>query len=255
LEACCQKLTLILSEDVKPQRDPILETVQRLWSTMPHLSAQTIREGTRVPKLLGIARGVEAKRERYWANTFITRGAHNDTYALVFKELEFRLYRRLIEAEISLASGVGLAYPKSVLFVGCGAFPITAIMLSMLTGASVTLVERSYEDYVIAKEVLKTAKLERCSIINKDIREINDLSSFDIVWTSLSVGSTVEDKAEYINQIVKNVGKKSLVLCRNPSLPASFVYSTIDESLLNFRPSTSVDIGDPFASLMTFSRG
>jgi len=126
-----------------------------------------------------------------------------------------RFYRRLIERELK---SISLSPGATVLHIGCGPLPMTAIYLAKM-GFQVKAIDYDAAAVRSAREVVGLSYEEKITVCEADGRNIN-CSSFDAVWISLVVG----EKRKIVGQALKTLRPGAPVLYRNYRGPLMALY-------------------------------
>lgn len=116
-----------------------------------------------------------------------------------------RRYIPIIEKQLVLTYRFLKDFNKSkCIFVGCGPFPISAILLSQKDPMlKIDLLDISDEVSDIAQKVVKKAHLQnRCRVLPAcDIRSFADIASYDCIWMAAMIGATILEKIEIYQTI------------------------------------------------------
>jgi precorrin-6B methylase 2 len=103
-----------------------------------------------------------------------------------------------------------LSKSKKILHIGCGTYPITALILAELNGLKIVTIDRNEKRVKIARKVL-----EKKNMNGKISAEVGDginypLNGFDTIIVS---GCSIP-KIQVINHILQNSDKKSKIIIR-----------------------------------------
>jgi len=117
------------------------------------------------------------------------------------------IYKKKLEREISMAQ---LEPGKTVLHIGCGPCPYTAIFLAE-RGMQVTAVDNDESAANKAKQLVKRKNLENYISINcEDGKSLNG-NKFDAVWVSLNV----QPKEKILQEGLGSLNDKGVLIYRN----------------------------------------
>jgi predicted GNAT family N-acyltransferase len=130
----------------------------------------------------------------------------NGTVTLVEDYLLYDRFKNLITKELNLL--VGFTY-NSILFIGSGPFPITAILLQEFTGLVIDCLEKDEGAAITSRKVLQQLGLQDKIRIHVGDGGTYNLSSFDVVLNALLA------KPKWnIMRNIKNTNVNAKVLCR-----------------------------------------
>jgi GNAT superfamily N-acetyltransferase len=119
---------------------------------------------------------------------------------------DYPLYERfdeLVRRELSLVSAVP---PQRVLFIGSGAFPISAIHLHFQTGAPVDCIGHLPDDVVLSRQALEKCGAGGPVRVFDDNEESYELEDYDLILIAL--------RARPKKSILKNLRKRCRLGCR-----------------------------------------
>lgn len=103
-----------------------------------------------------------------------------------------------------------LAESKKILHIGCGTYPITALMLSDIKNTKIVTIDHDEKSIKIARNIIKQKKLEK-KIFPEVGNGINyPLDGFDTIIIS---GCSVP-KIQVLNHVLQNSRKKSKIIIR-----------------------------------------
>lgn len=122
-----------------------------------------------------------------------------------------KLYEKYVSREYrNEASLFNISDSKSILHVGCGAYPITAMTLAETNSGKITGIDRNLRDVRLAKEIIKRKNLEdRIRIENED-GTIYPIDDFDMIVVS---GCSVP-KIEVLKHIFQNAKPNTRIIVR-----------------------------------------
>ncbi|MCG8539727.1 MAG: hypothetical protein MJA82_07270 [Clostridia bacterium] len=127
-------------------------------------------------------------------------------------------YKPLVKKEIVAAN---INYSDTILFVGGGSAPYSAILLNELTGANVKIIDKDYKSVLNAQKIidrynLKDLTVECCN--GKDA----DYTKYSIVHLALQVDS----KQKIVDKIISSTNAK--ILIRVPKEEVVKIYDEFD---------------------------
>ncbi len=127
-----------------------------------------------------------------------------------------RYYREVVLNEIALGN---ISKNCRVINIGCGAIPFTAMLLSEITGARVTAMDRDFEASQLAQKSLSRFKLgDLVDILHGDASDYPwGAGNYDIALIALQA----EPKSEIINNLTNVVNR---IIVRVPSEPFRYQY-------------------------------
>jgi SAM-dependent methyltransferase len=140
-------------------------------------------------------------------------GARGQRYGKWYRNI---FYHRLVERELK---SVSLKPGASVLHIGCGPLPMTALYLAEI-GFRVAAIDYDPAAVRSARQVVRRRLLdERIAIWEADGSEI-DCSPYDAVWVSL----IVSDKQKVVARCLQTLRQGACVLYRNYRGPLTLLY-------------------------------
>ncbi len=204
----------ILQANQSPDLSEILEDVSAL---------QTLRK---------TYEAFETKLEGMFASHLIKGTAHNYRHYPLYDR-----FRGLIRSEIDQAR---ITANDTVLFLGSGSFPITAILLTQLTGCRVHCYEREEERVYVANEVVSSLHLDRwIDVVNGDDREAGYGSC-----TVIMIAVLAQPKVRILTEIGARAAPGTRMVCRTTIGAQRLFYQEAPSSILRrFTPfSQSVTV-------------
>ena len=123
--------------------------------------------------------------EKFWAKRIIeSRSPWEELRSFPY----FSNYERLVRLESHILRGVGVEKISSVVFVGSGSLPLTAILQHHNEGTQFTLIDRDQEACNLAEQLLHKLGIgESFSIQNCSIEDSDIYSRFQIVQIAAMV--------------------------------------------------------------------
>lgn len=132
-------------------------------------------------------------------------------------------YREVVINEIALGN---ISRDSRVINVGCGAIPFTAMLLSEITGARVTAMDRDFEASQCAQKSLSRFKLD-------DLVDVLHGDACDYPWGTGSFDvALIALQAEPKREIIKNLSNVvDRIIVRVPSEPFRYQYDHLPPNL------------------------
>ena len=140
-------------------------------------------------------------------------------------------YRKVLENEIRLGK---ISHNDTVLNIGCGAVPFTALFLATLTGARVYAMDIDHNAVLLAQKCVKKAGLDhRITVLAG-----NGADYFDKPFTAAIVALQASPKNKIMSVMQESAQPGTKIIFRLPSHPFKDHYDmlTIDE------PATAITI-------------
>lgn len=130
--------------------------------------------------------------------------------------------------ELLLAAWHGLRAPYHCVFIGCGPYPLSAI-LAASAGHNVTLLDYSYEAIELAKNLLDQAKVsaEFHCIEATEWKPKDTAPVFAILSGTVSTDSSQKDVI--CQKIIGNIGPRSALCVRQPIREEKLLMAPISE--------------------------
>lgn len=163
-----------------------------------------------------------------------------ESYAL------FGRFEQLIDSEIKLSD---IGAKDSVLFIGSGPFPISAILLSQYSGCRVDCYDSDADAVHISSKVIGSLGLDKdISIYNQDGRDLAD-TTYDAVVIAL-LAKPKEAIFKTVRSRLKENGK---IICRDSKGVHQAFYKPTDRSLVGMYNLCDTTLGsgyNPISSLL-----
>jgi hypothetical protein len=132
---------------------------------------ESVGENT-IARLQGLYERFETNLEFEFARKVLSGKVRTEDYPL------YERFQRLVQSEVDLAQ---LMPTERVLFIGSGPFPISPILYTQLTGASVDCLDSSAEACYLSQKVIdRLGYGEKLTVINADGRD-PEVSAYDVV--------------------------------------------------------------------------
>jgi precorrin-6B methylase 2 len=119
----------------------------------------------------------------------------------------FKMYQELVDKEIKMAE---ISKNDKVVVIGCGALPITAILVSLKTKAHVVAIDKDKRAVKEAYNYIKNHHLESSIEIQYADGNVYPLKKFDVIYLTYGL----KKKEDIFNYIVNNSKNNSRVIFR-----------------------------------------
>jgi hypothetical protein len=142
---------------------------------------------------------------------------------------EYPLYdrfRNLISKELHLLEPGSY---QSILFIGSGPFPITAILLHQFTGKKIDCLERDAEAVQVSRNVLKALGLDKQIQVHYGRGETFDFGGYDVILNAL----LAKPKWSIMKNIRNRCSTSVKVLCRTSHGLRRLLYETTASNALH----------------------
>jgi hypothetical protein len=167
----------------------------------------------------------EGEMEKCWAETFCARASLSPADLADFTYWD--CYRNLVAAELStLPTDLGLGKGQSIAFVGAGPLPLSAILMHLSTGCTVTCVDRDPRACVLACELCRKAGLTGIEVTCAGGARY-DYARHPVVL----IASLVPDKGE-VMRCIRERCPHAVVALRSAEGLRTLLYDTVDEAEL-----------------------
>lgn len=166
-----------------------------------------------------------------WETEVENQFAHKILTEENVKSEDYLLYERflrLISKELHLLKNTPF---ESIIFIGSGPFPITAILLHELTGKKIDCLEQHQESATISRKVLKKLGLSEAIHVHVGNGATFDLSPYDVVLAAL----LAKPKSVIMQNILTNGNPACKVLCRTSEGLRRLLYeTTLEDAYVGF---------------------
>lgn len=123
----------------------------------------------------------------------------------------FADYRHTVAIEHACSSG------GSVLFLGGGPVPISALLLAIDHHVKVSVVELLPEAVAISRRLIQYLRIGGVSVVQGDGTHFNGYGSYGTIYIALEAGNTREAKEGIFMQIAKQANPNATILVRGSS--------------------------------------
>lgn len=145
-----------------------------------------------------------------------------------YKKKEYEWRSRI---ELLLPAWYGFRSPYHFVFVGCGAYPLSAI-LTAAAGHRITLLDHSVEAIEIASDLLKYVNVSaELHCIEADEWRPKEMEPMFAILSG-TVGTTSSEKDDISRKILKNIGPGSTLCVRQPMREEKLLMAPISEQKL-----------------------
>jgi nicotianamine synthase len=198
-----------------------------------HLKKYQINE---LRKLSSVA---EYEMELYWAKRIVLS---KEPTQEIKQFWYYTNYEQLVDLEYSNVRYVYYKNIETVLFVGGGPLPLTAILLCEKYDIKSTILEKDKLSYEISLALIEKLKLgNKVKVINIAAEKYSDYDKFNLVYLASLVGNSAPNKNKIINTIYTSIQKDCLLLCRSSHGTRTLLYASISKTLLKkIRPVLEV---------------
>lgn len=181
--------------------------------------------------LRDLASRAEGELEFAWARR-IADGADPGAELLRFPYLGN--YRKLCRVEGGLIEAVLDDAPRSVAFVGCGALPVTSLILAGGLGCEVVSIDRDQAALDAASEMAHALGRTDVRFGCGDALDA-DVSGFDVVVLAAMVGTTPARKRAVLSHLSRSMRPDAVLLARSAKGLRTLLYPPIeDDALVGF---------------------
>ena len=184
--------------------------------------------------LQNICSNAEEELELHFANSILSAERKLEDF------LYYVNYYEQVNLEMSSINKIN-PYIKNILFVGGGALPMTAMLLSSKFGFNCDVIEKNENYAKISKDLIDKLSIENVNIINTEALDYEGYANHDLVIVSALAGSDIMKKEELINHISSQT---SLVLARYATGNKVLLYPDLNKSIINNIASTVNPIGN-----------
>lgn len=124
------------------------------------------------------------------------------------------VYNLRCEFEIMACNHISQKNTRTVLFVGSGAVPVSAIVASN-KNLSVTAVDEDDLAITLSKKLIKSIG-SKVNVVHSNLFSFQDYSEFDLIVVSGTVGQTTSEKHAIAHHILKYCSEANNLCFRNP---------------------------------------
>jgi precorrin-6B methylase 2 len=179
--------------------------------TIKEVGEYNFRYSLRVREIFGIKRSV-----LFWKYVDYM-ACKLDRIAKTYENTVGREYKKEID-------NFNLKNDKKILHIGCGAYPITAMILSSIDNAKIVTIDRSHRSIKLAKKVIQKKKLE-----NKIKAEYGDATKYPLNgFDTIIISGCSVPKIQVFNHIIKNAKSNSKIIIRDTFLDIESILKNID---------------------------
>ena len=119
--------------------------------------------------------------------------------------------------------------PKRSLFIGCGPFPLTSIIMSSNFDISIDYLDKRAEALYLAENLLKRIRLNKSpQFFQAEAESFSKIEEYDAIFVAGSVGETKEEKGRIIQHLCGGMKKGQVLMLRPPYLLEKLLIPEID---------------------------
>jgi len=118
---------------------------------------------------------------------------------------------------------------KKLLYVGCGALPFNAILLSRDYNIHVDAIDKDPVSCFLFKKLIKKIHLnKKLHIIVGDVVNFKKIKNYDVIVVAVMVGKDPKEKLKIIENIYKKMNKNTILVVKNFAKMKSILYPSIN---------------------------
>jgi nicotianamine synthase len=222
-----------LSLAPSPSVDALFSELVSIVLNTPHAIAQEVLIDKRVVEISDdlrelCARG-EVLLERKWS-TDITQSI--DPLQKMREFPYFENYQKIVDRELGVLGQRDSHDTSSVLFVGGGPLPLSAINLathSKTRQQSVVILDREAEACRLGGDLVQALQLENViQIVQQDIKNYKDTAKHQTVFLAAFLGSSVSEKKEIIKRVAHDMDAGASLVIRSTTGLATLLYHPVE---------------------------
>jgi nicotianamine synthase len=182
----------------------------------------------------------EYELERYWAERIIaSRSAEKELAQFPY----IKNYSDLTRLEWFSFQGCQTHKKHSVLFVGGGPMPLTAIMLAHEFGVSSTIIDYDKTAVELSKKLINRLGLTAMiKIRHVDAQEFEDYGKFSVIFVAALAGLLPNDKENIFLRIKQKAKKETHIIARSSWGNRKLLYRPLSsETYRHFEPVLRID--------------
>jgi protein-L-isoaspartate O-methyltransferase len=224
---------LRVEADLSPRNPRVNQTLSRLVGTLSepynareereildHPHVQQVRQ-----ELLGLLNRSEFEMEQFWADYF--NGCENLNEQTLQEFWYWRNYCDLVDVELEELERHGFGEDSSVVFVGAGPLPLSAIIMHQRTGCRVTCVDVSPEACAKSRQLIEKLGLD--DVI--DVVESNGMG-FDYAGYDLAFVAAMVPEKERVIAKASDDNPECLIAVRSAEGVHEVLYEPYEEHKL-----------------------
>jgi predicted O-methyltransferase YrrM len=112
---------------------------------------------------------------------------------------------------------------KKILHIGCGAYPVTALILSQLDNVKIVTIDKSHRSIEMAKEIIKKKDLENKIFAEQADGAIYPIDGFD----TIIVSGCSTPKIPIYRNVIKNAKPYCKIIIRDEYLDVKSIVTDI----------------------------
>ena len=142
-----------------------------------------------------------------------------DKIAKVYENTVGKEYKKEID-------NFNLKGDKKILHIGCGAYPISALMLSSLDNVKIVTIDSSRRSIKLANKIIKNKNLD-----NKIKAEFGDATKYPLDgFDTIIISGCSIPKIQVFNHVIKNAKSNSKIIIRDSFLDIESILSNINSN-------------------------
>lgn len=221
------------SPEINPLFNRLVEIALSSQDATPHLTK------TQLSNLQRICNQAEYELEAHWAKRIAGSDAPNTTlHAFPY----YANYEKLTKLEWHSLLSCQSHDDHSVLFVGGGPLPLTAMLLAKLYGQTVTILDYNSAACQAAQSVIAKLGLNhRISVIQSDAATFDGYSRFNTIFVAALAGAAPQEKEKIMRRIKELSPRQAHILARSSWGTREILYTPLDQKLFSlFQPIIEV---------------
>lgn len=193
-----------------------------------------------VSRLQDICSDAEYELERYWSEQIINA---NNPEAEIKKFPYYNNYEKLTKLEWCSLEGCTEHKKHSILFLGGGPLPMTAILLAQKYKEKSVIIDNNFEAVRVAKLLVKSINLEKMIEVRlADATTFDGYKNFNTIFLAALAGSSLKEKENIVRAIRKSCDKNVHVLARSSWGSRSLLYKPLPNIVYKiFNPIIKID--------------
>lgn len=181
----------------------------------------------------------EFEMEAYWVKRVL---ASKDPKAELLLFPYYKNYEKLTKLEWFSLLSCENHLSHSVLFIGSGPLPLTAIVLAENYIDKLTVLDYDDEAINLSMRLIKKLGLEKkITVVKGDAKTFSDYKTFNTVFVAALAGALPKDKQEILQKLKTDTPNQSHIIARSSWGAREILYTPIDNKLFQlFKPLIEV---------------
>lgn len=218
------------------------ERVNRLFGELVKYSISNKKitlSNNEIDELQKLCSESEYELEKYWASRILKSKAPVEE---LHKFPYIQNYKKLTKMEWHGLLGCSEHTAHTVLFIGGGPLPLTAILLAELYNVEVTILEKNPEAVTQSRQLLKEIHLDRkVTVLCVDATQFTEYSHFNVIFVAALAGVEGTTKSKILKSIKRDTKYGSHILVRSSWGTRELLYRPIDSTVYKlFHPLIEV---------------